>query len=160
MSYSRAIVISKVFSDVEGRSIAATTEHTKTKRTSNLKKSFLMWKIGQKPQPQSILRLRESGSDTTCWVPEWSASIAPTLLSGSVCWRRMNSTIYVNSMYTWIVPIRETKYRNEGTPDLRGKPFKVKGKTTGQTPNNSSLSQSGIQYNYSKNILILGILKN
>ena len=85
MSYLRAIVISKVFYDVEGRSIATTTEHTKTKRASNLKQSFLMWKIGQQLQPQSILRLREPGSDTTCWGPEISASIAPTLLSGSVC---------------------------------------------------------------------------
>ena len=85
MSYLRAIVISKVFYDVEGRSIATTTEHTKTKRGSNLKQSFLMWKIGQQLQPQSILRLREPGSDTTCWGPEISASIAPTLLSGSVC---------------------------------------------------------------------------
>ena len=28
------------------------------------KKYFLMWKVGQLPQPQSILRLRESSSDT------------------------------------------------------------------------------------------------
>ena len=85
MCYLKAIVISKVFSDVEGRSTTETTKHTKTKRTSNLKQSFLMWKIGQQPQPQSILRLRELGFDTTCWGPKRLASIALTLLSGSVC---------------------------------------------------------------------------
>ena len=33
MSYPREIVISKIFSNVEGGSTASATEHTKTKRT-------------------------------------------------------------------------------------------------------------------------------
>ena len=43
------------------------------------------------------------------------------------------------------------------TPDLRGKSFKVKGKTTRQTSNNYSLSQNGMQYNFSKEYSNLGV---